>query len=121
MLEEYVGSIVMEVDGTDVDVVSVAPQRNTGRKPVKTMNRHRRVKGVASGIREYSLRVTAVVPKNKPINWDDIAGAKITLEDEGDGRETYLDCFTVQVGQQYDAENEARIDIEMIALDYVKE
>lgn len=121
MLEEYVGSIVMEVDGTDVDVVSVQAQRNTGRKPVKTMNRHRRVKGVASGIREFSLRVTAVVPKNKPMDWDAIAGAKITLEDENGGRETYLDCFTVSASSQYDAENEARIDLEMIALDYVKE
>lgn len=121
MLEEYVGSIVMEIDGRDVDVVSVQANHNTGRKPVKTMNRHRRVKGIAKGIKEYSLRVTAVVPKNKPIVWDDIQGAKITLEDEDGTRETYLDCFTVTAGKQYDVENEARVDLDMIALDYVKE
>lgn len=120
-LEEYVGSIVLEIDGDEIDCVSVSTTRTTGRKVVKTMNRHQRAKGIAKTVKDYSLRVTAVVPKNKRIDWDAIEGAKITLEDDDGNRQSYLDCATVSVGDQYDSENEAKIDLEMIALDFVRE
>ncbi len=38
-LEEYVGSIVLYVDGQEIEVTDIRPQTNTGRKLVKTMNR----------------------------------------------------------------------------------
>ncbi len=33
----------------------------------------------------------------------------------------YLDCFTVQCGEQYDTDNEAKIDVSLIAIRKVEE
>jgi hypothetical protein len=44
-LEEYVGAIVLYVDGQEIEVTDVRPQTNTGRKLVKTMNSTGRAKG----------------------------------------------------------------------------
>ena len=122
MSTEYVGTIVLEVDGQEIDVASFSATHETMRKVVKTMNRKGRAKGFAKTVRGYSLKVTAVVPKVNPPIWDDIEDAKISIESEdGAYRESYLDCGVVSVGKQYDAENEARIDIDMYALDHVVE
>lgn len=121
-MAEYVGAIVLEVDGKEIDVVSVSPTHNAGRKLVKTMNRKRRAKGFAKTVKDYMLKVTAVVDPENPIVWDDIEGAKISIENpDGTLRESYLECGTISVGKQYDSENEARIDIDMYALDHVVE
>ena len=32
----YAGAIIMEVNGRDVEIISLKPQTTTGRKPVKT-------------------------------------------------------------------------------------
>lgn len=122
-IEEYVGAIVMEVDGQEVDVESVDTTTRTGRKLVKTMNRTRRAKGIARGISEYELKVTAVIPRNSRIDWDNIEGARITLYPvDGQGqREIYLDCFTTEAGAKYQVDNEAKIDISMGALRKVTE
>lgn len=121
-MTELVGSIIMSVDGDDVDVVSVSPTRNTGRKPVKTMNRTGRTTGFAKGVSDIMIKVTAVVDPTKPRNWDAIEGAKISIENQdGSFRESYLGCGTVSVGEQYTVDNEARIDIDMYSLDHVVE
>lgn len=122
MATEYVSTIVMEVDGQEIDVASFSANHESQRKVVKTMNRTGRAKGFAKTTRGYSLKVTAVVPKNNPPNWDEIEGATISIESEdGAYRESYLECGVISTGQQYDMENESRVDIEMYALDYVRE
>uniref|UniRef100_UPI0036D2BE33 hypothetical protein n=1 Tax=Streptomyces lavendulae TaxID=1914 RepID=UPI0036D2BE33 len=50
MADNYVGQIVLEINGTDYEVTSVEPSLNTGRKVVKTMNRTGRPTGTAKGI-----------------------------------------------------------------------
>lgn len=123
-LQEFVGAIVMEIDGREIEVVSVSPTINTGRKLVKTMNRSGNAAGFARGVTQYELRVTAVVPKDgEPIDWENIEGAKITLSPitGGGQRVSYLDCFSTQVGRQYETDNEARVDIQMNALRKVEE
>lgn len=123
-LQEFVGAIVMEIDGREIEVVSVNPTVGTGRRLVRTMNRSGNAAGFARGITSYDLRVTAVVPKDgEPIDWENIEGAKITLAPiSGSGkRQSYLDCFTTQVGRTYEVDNEARIDIQMNALRKVEE
>ncbi|MGE0333095.1 MAG: phage tail protein [Ramlibacter sp.] len=122
-LEEYVGAIVMEIDGREVEVTTLDVKDVTGRKPVKTMNRTGRLKGFTKGVGQYDLKVTAVVPVNGTApNWSNIEGAKITQEPLAGGkRVSYLDCFTVDVGEQYSVENEARVDINMHALRRVEE
>jgi hypothetical protein len=122
-LKEYVGSISLEVDGVEVEVATVSPKTSTGRRPVKTMNRLRNIAGFSRGIKTYDLRVTAVIPiEGSPLDWDNIEGAKLTI-DPGDGgqRVSYLDCFSTDVGEEYQAEGEARRDISLVAVRKVNE
>lgn len=122
-LEEFVGAIVMEIDGREVEITSLDVKDNTGRKPVKTMNRTGRIRGFTRGIAQFDLKVTAVVPSvGSPVDWSNIEGAKITQEPLAGGqRVSYLDCFTVDVGEQYSVDNEARVDINMHAVRKVQE
>lgn len=122
-LEEFVGAVVMEVDGREIEVVSINPTVSTGRRLVRTMNKGGNAAGFARGVTNYELQVTAVVPKNgEPVDWENIEGAKITIEPIAGGkRQSYLDCFTTQVGRQYEVDSEARINIQMNALRKVEE
>lgn len=45
MLDEYVGAIVLEVDGEEFECSDLDVQISTGRKLVKTMNKTGRAKG----------------------------------------------------------------------------
>lgn len=122
-MKEYVGSISLEVDGVEVEVATVSPKTSTGRRPVKTMNRLRNIAGFSRGIKTYDLRVTAVIPiEGSPLDWDNIEGAKLTI-DPGDGgqRVSYLDCFSTDVGEEYQADGEARRDISLVAVRKVTE
>lgn len=115
----YAGAIIMEVNGRDVEIISLKPQTTTGRKPVKTMNRQGRVMGYADGVTEHKLSVTAAIPiDGTEIDWDNITKAKITIYpiNKEERRVSYIDCFTTECSEQYEADNEAKIDIEMIAL-----
>lgn len=122
-LNEYLGTIVMEIDGQEIDISTIDATQKTGRKPVKTMNRTGRVKGFAKGIAEFDLRVAAVIPLTGDIDWAAIQGAKITVypQSAGGKRVSYTDCFTLEVGDKYDVEGEARRDISMAALNKVVE
>lgn len=122
-LEEYVGAIVLTVDGQDVEVIDFNYQGKTGRKLVKTMNRTGRAKGFSKGIAEYDLSLTVVIPESGDLNWEAIQGSKLTTEPltPGGPRVSYLDCFTTEVGEKYSVDNEARRDLKMSALRRVTE
>lgn len=122
-LKEYVGSISLEVDGREIEVASCSPRTSTGRRPVKTMNKLRTIAGFSRGIKTHDLRVTAVIPiDGGDIDWDNIEGAKLTI-DPGNGgqRISYLDCFSTEVGEEYQAEGEARRDVSLTAVRKVTE
>lgn len=117
-LEEYVGAIVLYVNGQEIEVTDIRPQTNTGRKLVKTMNRTGRAKGYAKGIAEYNMSITVVLPKGiaQP-DWDELVGAKLTIMDmDGNPLYSYLDCFSTQTGEQYTVDSEARRDITVQSL-----
>ena len=122
-LQEYLGAIVMEIDGKEVEVKSLDVTYKSGRKLVKTMNKTGRAKGFSKGIAEYDLKVTAVIPATGDMDWGSIEGAKITIYPvtTGGKRTSYLDCFTTDVGSKYSADNEATRDLSMIALREVVE
>jgi len=122
-LQEFVGAVVMELDGREVEIVSINPSVNTGRRLVKTMNKTGRPSGFSQGVAEIGLSLAAVIPTTgEPIDWENIEGAKITITPVAGGkRQSYLDCFSVSVGRQYSVDNEARIDIQMQALRKVEE
>lgn len=122
-IKEYVGAIIMELDGKEVEVIDIDVTESTGMKPVKVMNRNRLIGGVAKGIKEYSLRVTVPIPFDDDTKWADIFGATITVfpSSPGGQRETYLDCCTSEVGKQYTVDNEARRTLTMFAVKKVDE
>lgn len=117
-LDEYIGCIVLEVDGQEIDVVAVDPTERTGRKLVKTMNAEGRAKGFARGVAEFDLKVTVAIPAEGDMDWAAIEGAKLTIYPQSGGgtRTSYLDCFTVEVGERYQVDNEAVRDISMAAM-----
>ena len=120
----YAGAVIMEINGQDIEIIIIKPSTTTGRKPVKTMNRRGKVRGYADGVTEYKLSVTAAIPIDGTLpDWDNITKAKITIYpiNKDDKRTSYLDCFSTECSEQYEVENEARIDIELIALDKVEE
>lgn len=61
-LEEYVGSIVLEIDSQEIEITDLDVQEVTGRKLVKTMNKTGKAKGFSRGIATYELSVSAVIP-----------------------------------------------------------
>lgn len=122
-LKEYLGAIIMEIDGQEIEVESLDTTHSTGRKPVKTMNRTGKVAGFAQGIQEFSLRVTVPIPAEGDLAWAAIEGAKITVYPsvEGGKRVSYTDCFTVSVGDKYQVDREAMRDLGMVALNRYEE
>lgn len=123
-LEEYVGAIVLEVDGKEADVVSVNPTSQTGKKPVRTMNRTGRVKGFARGVESHELKVTVVIPlSGDEIDWWNMEGGKLTMfpASPGGKRVSYQDCVTQDMGDQYSVDNEARRDLTIFSTRRVEE
>lgn len=122
-LQEYVGAVVMELDGREIEITAISPSEQTGRRLVKTMNRTGRPAGVTQGVAMIDLSITAVIPvEGEPVDWAEISGAKITITPVNGGqRQSYLDCFTESVGRSYQVDGEARIDIKMSALRKVTE
>lgn len=117
-LNELLGSIVMELNGQEIEIESLDVTKKTGRKLVKTMNRTGRAKGFARGISEIDLKVSAVIPLTGDIDWGAIESAKITVYPltVGGKRTSYLDCFTIEVGEKYVVDGEAKRDLTMAAL-----
>lgn len=121
---EYIGAIVLEVDGKEVEVTKCDPKVNTGRKGVKTLNSLGRMRGFIQGIAEYTLSITAVIPSDgSEIDWENITDAKLTYYplNQADKRTSYRGCFTTEVGESYTVDNEAVVDIQMGALEKVIE
>ncbi|MDF0604642.1 phage tail protein [Neisseriaceae bacterium TC5R-5] len=117
-LKEYAGSIILEVNGQEIDVIDLNVSSKTGRKLVKTMNSSGRARGFARGISEYELSVTVSIPLSGELDWEAIEGAKLTEYPMalGGKRTSYLDCFTLEVGEKYGVDNEARRDIKLLSL-----
>lgn len=122
-LEEFVGAVTMEIDGREIDLVSLSVQKSNGKRVVRTMNRSGNAAGFSRGVTQFELQCTVVIPEggDEP-DWDNIEGAKITREPIAGGpRVSYLDCFTISVGETFSVDDEARRNITMIALREVKE
>lgn len=123
-LEEYVGAIVLEVNGVELECTDLKEDVQTGRKLVKTMNRTGRAKGFSRGIAEYQVTVSVVIPLGGDLDWEGMEGVKITqypVSGSGGKRVSFLDCFSTQVGAQYTVDNEAKRDITFAALRRVEE
>lgn len=123
MAEEAVGSIVLIVDGQEYDCSTCEVQKQTGRRPIPTMNREQRTKYRTSGVRGYTLSAAVVIPDGKDsIDWDEIIDARISIESpSGNYRTTYIDCSSTEVSESYSVEGETRRNLSLFALDSIKE
>ena len=122
-LKEYLGAVVLEVDGKEVEIESYDVTRKTGRKLVKTMNKTGRALGFTQGVAEIDIKITAIIPVTGDLDWDAIEGAKLTIYPitVGGTRTSYLDCFTIDVGEKYTVDGEAKRDVTMGSLRKVVE
>lgn len=123
MADNYVGMIVLEINGTDYEVTSVEPTLKTGRKIVKTMNRTGKPTGTAKGIEEHDLKIAVPIPKKGEPDWRALIDAKLTIypQDGGGERQTWAGCSLVEMGSKYQVEGEATRDLTIAALNYYTE
>ncbi len=122
-LKEYLGAIILEVDGKEIEVESVDVEHKSGRALVKTMNRKGRPSGFSEGVHEWSLKITAPIPKEGAPDWDKLTGAKLTVfpVSEGGQRTTYVDCVSLGDSEKYSVQGEAKVDVTLAAMDRIKE
>lgn len=123
MSDDYVGQIVLEINGIEYEVVSLEPSLKTGRTVVKTMNKLGRPLGTAKGMEEHDLRISVAIPKTGEPDWRALVDAKLTIypQDGGSSRETWTGCSLVEMGSKYQVEGEATRDLTIVALNYYKE
>lgn len=120
MAEEYVGAVILEWDGREIECASVSTDINTGKRIVKTMNRAGRAKGHAAGIADFRLSVEVPIPTDgtEP-DWLAITNAKLTvapLNDNGQ-REIFTGCEVETIGSRYQVEGAAMRTLTITALD----
>ena len=124
MSTEYIGSVTLYVGAAEVEVTKIDVKNNTGKKPVKTMNRTRRTKGFTRGVGQYDITFTAVVPTDgTAVDWDAIEDAKISLvPDVAGARPTsYLGFCATEAGESYTVDNEMGVDVTGFAVRKVVE
>jgi hypothetical protein len=123
MSDNYVGQIVLSVNGADYEIKELNHTLKTGRIVVKTMNRKGRPLGTAEGVEDYSLTVSVAIPKAGEPDWRAMLDAKITIEplDGGGQRETWTGVSLVEMGSKYVLEGEATRNLQLTALNYYTE
>jgi len=122
-LKEYLGAIILEVDGKEIEIEGFDEDHKSGRSLVKTMNRKGRPSGYANGVHEWTVKITAPIPKTGAPDWDNIIGAKLTVfpVTEGGDRITFVDCVSLSDSRKYTADGAAKVDVTLAAMDRIKE
>jgi len=120
MSEEFVGAVVLEWDGREIECASVSSDISTGKRLVKTMNRKARAKGHALGIPDFKLSVEVPIPTDgSEPDWLSIENAKLTIVPiDGVGkREVFTGCEVETLSSKYQVEGAAMRTLTITALD----
>ena len=120
MAEEFVGAVVLEWDGKEIECASVSTDISTGKRIVKTMNRAGRAKGHARGIADFKLSVEVPIPTDgSEPDWLTIENAKLSVVPiDGVGkREVYTSCEVESMSSKYQVEGAAMRTLTITALD----
>ncbi len=123
-IKEYVGAVVLEVDGREVECSSFSVTENTGRQPVKTMNRKRRIAGYSTGVATFEISASVPIPVDgEELDWFNAFDVKMVIYPiSGNGKRTaYTGCVVQEVSPAYESEGEAKQDIKLFAVDRVEE
>ncbi len=120
----YVGAVVIEIDGVDIEALNFSYDHNTGRKGVATMNRTGRKKGYCMGTKEWTISFD--VPKmvgDAMVDWSLLNKGKLTyypIEKPWD-RTTLRNFFVITVKEDAKVDNELVTSITGEALDLIHE
>ena len=120
----YVGAVILEIDGIEVEVQSFSKKHNTGRKSVKAMNRKASPLGYAMGIKTWELSFKAPIKiADKEFDLTLISKSKITYWPVGkpNARKSLIDVFVTNVSDDFETENEAIVNVEAEALGEINE
>ncbi|MDS7693796.1 hypothetical protein N7562_06290 [Acinetobacter soli] len=123
MAEKAVGYIVLSINGEEYDCSTVNPTKNTGKRPIPTMNRTGEIRYTANGIKTYAVSVAVVVPDSKDtLDWMGVEDARLSIESEsGNFRETYIDFNVQEISDAYEVNGETRRNLQGFALSYINE
>lgn len=123
MAEKAVGLVILSINGEEYDCSSYNATKNTGNRPIPTMNRNREVKYVAKGIKTYQITVAVVIPDSKDtIDWLGVDDARLNIESEtGNFRESYIDFNVQEISDSYEVNGETRRNLQGFALSYLNE
>ena len=123
MAEKAVGLVILSINGEEYDCSSYNSTKNTGNRPIPTMNRNREVKYVAKGIKTYQITVAVVIPDSKDtIDWLGVDDARLNIESEtGNFRESYIDFNIQEISDSYEVNGETRRNLQGFALSYLNE
>ncbi|APV35203.1 hypothetical protein [Acinetobacter soli] len=123
MAEKAVGYIVLSINGKEYDCSTVNPTKNTGKRPIPTMNRTGEIRYTANGIKTYAVSVAVVVPDSKDtVDWMGVEDARLSIESEsGNFRETYIDFNVQEISDAYEVNGETRRNLQGFALSYINE
>ena len=119
-MSEFVGAVVLEWDGREIECASISSDISTGKRLVKTMNSKQRAKGHARGIPDFRLSVEVPIPTDgSEPDWLEIEGAKLTVVPiDGIGkREVFYGCEVETMSSKYQVENAAMRTLTITALD----
>lgn len=119
-MQEYVGAVVLEWDGREIECASISSDVSTGKRLVKTMNRKQRAKGHARGIPDFRLSVEVPIPTDgSEPDWLLIEGAKLTVVpiDDNGLREVYYGCEVETISSKFQVEGAAMRTLTITALD----
>ena len=120
MSEEYVGAVVLEWEGREIECASVSTDISTGKRIIKTMNRSGRAKGHAKGVADFKLSVEVpIATDGSEPDWLAIENATLTIVPiDGVGkRERFLGCEIETVSSKYQVEGGAMRTLSITALD----
>ncbi|WP_336937086.1 hypothetical protein [Acinetobacter modestus] len=121
--EELVGTIVLYVNGQEIDCSAVNTNEQGLRKLVPTMNSKGRANKSARTTSTGSIQIDVFIPKTGALNWTEISGATVIVESQEDGsyREVYSGVGINSVGKKFMVDGEATQTIEGFYKDYVIE
>jgi hypothetical protein len=116
--KEYMGMVVIEIDGIEYDCEKFGETEETGRKAVKHMSRTGKSNGYTEGCGTIELSISVIVPLSmRPPNWARIKDATITRSPLNDPsqRTTWTGCYTTKTGMTSSHDSETKTELTMMA------
>ena len=117
---EFVGAVVLEWEGREIECASISTDISTGKRVVKTMNSKKRAAGHATGVPDFKISVEVPIPTDgSEPDWMEIIDAKLTVVPiDGIGqREVFIGCEVEGMSSKYQVEGAAMRTLTITALD----